>query len=213
MHGIKVPMAKNYIDNLSEETCKGMTEKAQPGIWRSYAPFGFGTCSATTGRRPSSRTRSWRLWSAGSSSGTRPGSGRCVRLPDSPDSMVWPFAKAAIPCLRAAFTTRFATQSTWETLTGKVSDTVERTSLSAAASYGTRRKRRDGSVRSRVHACAVPVRLPSNPAGRHLAGFLRHAGCRSSRPPKRRQGIFPIRTAVYPAVAYAHHPYPSAVFR
>src|SRR5262245_32429840 len=28
MHGIKVLMAKNYIDNLSEETRKGMTEKA-----------------------------------------------------------------------------------------------------------------------------------------------------------------------------------------
>jgi hypothetical protein len=28
MHGIKVLMAKNYIDNLSEETRKGMLEKA-----------------------------------------------------------------------------------------------------------------------------------------------------------------------------------------
>jgi DNA invertase Pin-like site-specific DNA recombinase len=40
MHGIKVLMAKNYIDNLSEETRKGMTEKAEQGIWPSYAPFG-----------------------------------------------------------------------------------------------------------------------------------------------------------------------------
>jgi DNA invertase Pin-like site-specific DNA recombinase len=32
MHGIKVLMAKNYIDNLSEETRKGMTEKAEQGI-------------------------------------------------------------------------------------------------------------------------------------------------------------------------------------
>ncbi|MBM3567314.1 MAG: recombinase family protein [Alphaproteobacteria bacterium] len=31
MHGIKVLMAKNYIDNLSEETRKGMTEKAAQG--------------------------------------------------------------------------------------------------------------------------------------------------------------------------------------
>ena len=38
MHGIKVLMAKNYIDNLSEETRKGMTEKASQGIWPSYAP-------------------------------------------------------------------------------------------------------------------------------------------------------------------------------
>ena len=36
MHGIKVLMAKNYIDNLSEETRKGMTEKAEQGIWPSY---------------------------------------------------------------------------------------------------------------------------------------------------------------------------------
>ena len=31
MHGIKVLMAKNYIDNLSEETKKGMLEKAEQG--------------------------------------------------------------------------------------------------------------------------------------------------------------------------------------
>lgn len=29
-NGIKVLMAKNYIDNLSEETRKGMNEKAEP---------------------------------------------------------------------------------------------------------------------------------------------------------------------------------------
>ena len=33
MHGIKVLMAKNYIDNLSEEVRKGMLEKARQGIW------------------------------------------------------------------------------------------------------------------------------------------------------------------------------------
>src|SRR2546430_16564225 len=38
MHGIKVLMAKNYIDNLSEETRKGMTEKAEQGFWPSAAP-------------------------------------------------------------------------------------------------------------------------------------------------------------------------------
>ena len=31
MHGIKVLMAKNYIDNLSEEARKGMQEKAEQG--------------------------------------------------------------------------------------------------------------------------------------------------------------------------------------
>ena len=41
MHGIKVLMAKNYIDNLSEETSKGMLEKARQGRWPSWAPLGY----------------------------------------------------------------------------------------------------------------------------------------------------------------------------
>ncbi len=41
MHGIKVLMAKNYVDNLSEETSKGMREKAEQGIWPSFAPLGY----------------------------------------------------------------------------------------------------------------------------------------------------------------------------
>ena len=31
VHGIKLLMAKNFIDNLSEETRKGMAEKAEQG--------------------------------------------------------------------------------------------------------------------------------------------------------------------------------------
>ena len=41
MHGIKVLMAKNYIDNLSEEVTKGMREKARQGMWPSRAPIGY----------------------------------------------------------------------------------------------------------------------------------------------------------------------------
>ncbi|MGN6720326.1 MAG: recombinase family protein, partial [Candidatus Binatia bacterium] len=41
IHGIKVLMAKNYVDNLSEEAKKGMTEKACQGIWPSFAPLGY----------------------------------------------------------------------------------------------------------------------------------------------------------------------------
>ncbi|MDA2934205.1 hypothetical protein MYX82_07660 [Acidobacteria bacterium AH-259-D05] len=41
MHGIKVLMAKNYIDNLSEEVKKGQTEKARQGMWPSAAPIGY----------------------------------------------------------------------------------------------------------------------------------------------------------------------------
>src|SRR3546814_12620725 len=40
MHGIKVLMAKNSVDNLSEEARKGMLEKAKQGIWPSQAPLG-----------------------------------------------------------------------------------------------------------------------------------------------------------------------------
>ena len=41
MHGIKVLMAKNYVDNLSEEVKKGMYMKAEEGHWPSRAPFGY----------------------------------------------------------------------------------------------------------------------------------------------------------------------------
>ncbi|HZP16750.1 MAG TPA: recombinase family protein, partial [Terriglobales bacterium] len=51
MHGIKVLMAKNYIDNLSEETKKGMLEKARQGIWPSYAPLGYMNVMGADGKR------------------------------------------------------------------------------------------------------------------------------------------------------------------
>jgi len=41
IHGIKVLMAKNYIDNLSEETRKGLLEKAEEGEYPAYAPLGY----------------------------------------------------------------------------------------------------------------------------------------------------------------------------
>lgn len=41
IHGIKVLMAKNYIDNLSEEVVKGQNEKAAEGIYPSKAPVGY----------------------------------------------------------------------------------------------------------------------------------------------------------------------------
>jgi site-specific DNA recombinase len=41
MHGIKVLMAKNYVDNLSEEVRKGLREKAEQGHWPSVAPAGY----------------------------------------------------------------------------------------------------------------------------------------------------------------------------
>jgi site-specific DNA recombinase len=41
IHGIKLLMAKNYIDNLSEEVKKGMREKAEQGEYPARAPLGY----------------------------------------------------------------------------------------------------------------------------------------------------------------------------
>ncbi len=44
-------MAKNYVDNLSEETRKGMQEKAEQGIWPSFAPLGYRNSVRSDGKR------------------------------------------------------------------------------------------------------------------------------------------------------------------
>jgi site-specific DNA recombinase len=42
MHGIKVLMAKNYVDNLSEEVKKGLRQKAEEGIYpHNCPPLGY----------------------------------------------------------------------------------------------------------------------------------------------------------------------------
>jgi site-specific DNA recombinase len=51
MHGIKVLMAKNYIDNLSEEARKGMQEKAEQGIWPTVAPLGYRNVPGSNGKK------------------------------------------------------------------------------------------------------------------------------------------------------------------
>ncbi len=51
MHGIKVLMAKNYIDNLAEEATKGMKEKASQGIWPSKAPLGYKNVLRADGKK------------------------------------------------------------------------------------------------------------------------------------------------------------------
>lgn len=43
IHGIKVLMAKNYIDNLSEEVRKGLNEKVSQGYYPHRAPVGYKT--------------------------------------------------------------------------------------------------------------------------------------------------------------------------
>jgi site-specific DNA recombinase len=51
LHGIKVLMAKNYIDNLGEEASKGMLEKARSGTWPSSAPLGYQNAPGPDGKR------------------------------------------------------------------------------------------------------------------------------------------------------------------
>lgn len=41
IHGIKVLMAKNYIDNLGEEVKKGFLEKAEQGNYPTKPPYGY----------------------------------------------------------------------------------------------------------------------------------------------------------------------------
>jgi len=41
VHGFKVLLAKNYIDNLKEETAKGLLEKAEQGWFPQQAPVGY----------------------------------------------------------------------------------------------------------------------------------------------------------------------------
>ena len=41
VHGIQVVIARNYIENLREEVCKGMREKAEQGIYPSRPLLGY----------------------------------------------------------------------------------------------------------------------------------------------------------------------------
>ena len=72
MHGIKVLMAKNYIDNLSEEARKGMQEKAEQGIWPTKRRSAIATSPARTARRSSRPIPTSRRSSPSCSNGMRP---------------------------------------------------------------------------------------------------------------------------------------------
>jgi hypothetical protein len=50
-HGIKVLIAKNYIDHLSGEASKGELEKAEQGFWLSSAPLGYRNIAGPNGRK------------------------------------------------------------------------------------------------------------------------------------------------------------------
>ena len=51
VHGIKVLMARNHSLNLSEETQKGMLEKARSGIYPSCASVGYRNVDGPNGKR------------------------------------------------------------------------------------------------------------------------------------------------------------------
>lgn len=51
VHGIKVLMAKNYIDNVSEEARKGQQEKAEQGFWPNKAPRGYRNVIGPDGKK------------------------------------------------------------------------------------------------------------------------------------------------------------------
>ncbi|MCK6439847.1 MAG: recombinase family protein [Planctomycetes bacterium] len=51
MHGMKVLIAKHFIDNLRAEVKKGMREKAQQGMWPSYAPIGYKNVMLESGKK------------------------------------------------------------------------------------------------------------------------------------------------------------------
>lgn len=44
-------MAKNYIDNLSEEAGKGMQKKAEQGIWPTKTPLGYRNIAGPDGKK------------------------------------------------------------------------------------------------------------------------------------------------------------------
>ena len=72
MHGIKVLMAKNYIDNLSEEARKGMQEKAEQGIWPTKRPLGYRNVTGPDGKKIIAPDPSLAPIIRSYSSGTRP---------------------------------------------------------------------------------------------------------------------------------------------
>lgn len=51
IHGIKVLMAKNYIDNLSEEVKKGLREKVKQGYYPQKAPVGYINIKNESGKK------------------------------------------------------------------------------------------------------------------------------------------------------------------
>jgi site-specific DNA recombinase len=136
MHGIKVLMAKNYIDNLSEEARKGMQEKAEQGIWPTKTPLGYRNVNGPDGKKIIATdpavapliTKLFESYATGRTSlkeAAREARARGLRYP-----------RTGAPVPVSTFTLSFETVSTPETSTGMASDTPAGTKPSSPGMFG-----------------------------------------------------------------------------
>ena len=140
MHGIKVLMAKNYIDNLSEEARKGMQEKAEQGIWPTVAPLGYRNVAGPDGKKiiepdPETAPIIARLfeWYASGSLSLREATKKF-------ELSVSCTARAGPRYRRALFTASCAIVSTQASSSGMATDTWGSTSHSSRRSFGSGRR-------------------------------------------------------------------------
>jgi DNA invertase Pin-like site-specific DNA recombinase len=152
MHGIKVLMAKNYIDNLLEEARKGMQEKAEQGIWPTVAPLGYRNVAGPDGKRLSSLIRKLRQSSPIYSNGMLPARSPFGKPPKRFELRVSFTARGALRYRRVRFTASCAIGCTQESSSGTAADMRESTSRSSRRSFG-----------SECKACSMAVK-PTNTA-------------------------------------------------
>jgi DNA invertase Pin-like site-specific DNA recombinase len=137
LHKIRVAVAENYSDNLSEETRKGMREKAEQGIWPSQAPIGYINMTLGSGKRGISTDperaslvrRCFELYATGHYS--------LRDLAKWAREMGSHFARADAPSTRQLWKSYCITQSITGNSTGMARDTVVATSLLSPGTCGT----------------------------------------------------------------------------
>ncbi len=207
MHGIKVLMAKNYIDNLSEEARKGMLEKAEQGIWPTKSPLGYRNVTGPDGKkiiaadpaRRADRHRSLFEWYATGDislkEAAQQGARRGPHLPQEP----------APRCRSAPFTRSCATGSIRASSNGTASSIQGRHEPLVPASYG-----------SACRACstAASPRRPS--AAQHDFAFsgsdrLRPLRLRGGRARSRRSATSTTIAPATPISARATRPRAAAI--
>ena len=141
VHGIKVLMAKNYLDNLSEEVRKGMNEKVQQGHWPGKAPIGYRNVEGHDGKRIIARdpvlgpivTRLFEWYSTGTKSLTE------VTKMAGEAGLVT--RQSCRPVPRSQVHKTSGTRSIWESSSGRTFATRRLTSRWCRGSFGTTSKR------------------------------------------------------------------------